>query len=269
MRLPRLQLFEFNDSPWAPKALRDTLVEALGGALERGRILDGLVRPFQRLLDEAGTREVLDLGSGSGAPARILVEAFRASGRAPPRVLLSDLNPQPRLWESARARCPEAIDFIHTPVDATRLPARLTEGRVATVINMLHHLPPARAREVLAEICRRSRGLFVAECFERNPLRFAAFAGPGLPSLARTPLAAGPQRLARVLMTWASPVSLAVSVWDGVASTLRIHEIDDLWRMTAGISGWSFGSGYFRHGRLGKGFYFWGLPRAKIGESRW
>ena len=258
--LPRLQLFEFVDAEWAPAALRDSLVEALGGALERGHILDGLVDPFLTLLDRAGTREVLDLGSGSGAPARILAEAFRAAGHLPPHVLLSDLHPHVAAWEKAKAALPEAIDFIRTPVDATKLSRYQAEGRICSVVNVLHHLPPQAARAMLLEVSRVARGFFVAECFERNPMRFLPFVRPGLSSLVRTPLASGDQRAARALLTWASPVSMLASAWDGVVSSLRIHEIEDLRRMTSTIPGWLFGAGHFRHGAFGRGFYFWGLP---------
>ncbi|HEY3451923.1 MAG TPA: class I SAM-dependent methyltransferase [Myxococcales bacterium] len=258
--IPRLQLFEFCDASWAPAPLRDSLVEALGGALERGHILDGLVEPFLTLTDRAGTREILDLGSGSGAPARILAEAFRAAGHLPPHILLSDLHPRVAAWEKAKAALPEALDFVRTPVDATKLSGYHAEGRICSVINVLHHLPPEAAQAVLQEITRVARGLFVAECFERNPLRFVPFVRPGIASLARTPLASREQRTARALLTWASPVSVLASAWDGVVSALRIHEIADLVRMTSAVSGWRFGSGYFRHGAFGRGFYFWGLP---------
>lgn len=259
--LPRLQLFEFVDAAWAPAALRDSLVEALGGALERAHVLDGLVEPFLTLLDRAGTREVLDLGSGSGAPARILAEAFRAAGHLPPHVLLSDLHPRVEAWERAKAALPEALDFVRTPTDATKLSRYLAEGRICSVVNALHHLPPADAQAVLVEITRVARGLFVAECFERNPVRFLPFVRPGLASLVRTPAASADQRAARALLTWATPVSTIASAWDGVVSSLRIHEVDDLVRMTKAVTGWQFGSGTFRYGALGRGFYFWGLPQ--------
>ncbi|MGC4114666.1 MAG: class I SAM-dependent methyltransferase [Myxococcales bacterium] len=263
LQLPRLQLFEFIDAAWAPAALRDSMVEALGGALERAHILDGLVAPFLEFLDRGGTPEVLDLGSGSGAPARILVEAFRAAGHLPPRILLSDLHPRLEPWERARAALPEALDFVPAPVDATHLPASLAEARVCSLINVLHHLPPDLARSVLEEVARVGRGLFVAECFERNPVRFLPFVRPGIESLLRTPLASPAQRTARVVLTWATPASMLASAWDGLVSSMRIHEIEDLRRMTSGIAHWEFGSGYFRHGAFGRGFFFWGLPKRR------
>lgn len=264
VRLPRLQLFEHNDSPRVPASLRDTLVAALGGSLERGRVLDGVVAPFAELLERAGTREVLDVGSGSGAPARLLAQAFVAAGRPPPRMLLTDLFPQVAQWEAARAALPEAIDFVREPVDATRLPEHLARGRVCSIVNVLHHLPPETARSVLLDAVRVCRGLFVVEGFERNPLRFAAFAPSGIRALAATPLLPGPGRTARALYAWATPIALLTAIWDGVISTLRVHEIGDLERMTAQARGWRFGSGHYRFGPggWGRGFYFWGLPDA-------
>ena len=72
LRLPRLQLFEFNDLPWMPAAVRDTVVESLSRTLAWGGILEGLVGPFEAFLARAGAREVLEIGSGGGGPAIIL-----------------------------------------------------------------------------------------------------------------------------------------------------------------------------------------------------
>ena len=72
MALPRLQLFEFNDSSWAPRALRDTIVESLSRTLLWGHFLGGLVAPFEEFLARAGVSEVLDVGAGAAGPARIM-----------------------------------------------------------------------------------------------------------------------------------------------------------------------------------------------------
>ncbi|MBI5546850.1 MAG: class I SAM-dependent methyltransferase [Deltaproteobacteria bacterium] len=258
--LPRLQLFELNDSAWAPRPLRDMLIETLGRMLAWGHILDGLTEPFERFLEEAGTREVLDLGSGSGEPACILARALLRAGRQPPHVVLSDLHPRHDLWESAHRGLPEAIDFVPTPVDATRIPAELARDRACTLINVLHHFPPERAGAVLRDAACRGRGLFVAESFERAPWRFASFALPGLAALAASPFLTRRERLAKATISLLTPLGLAASVWDGLVSTLRVHEIDDLEQMTRGLEGFRFASGFWRHGPFGRGFWFWALP---------
>ena len=95
MTLPRLHLFEFNDSTWAPVALREALIESLSRALDWGRMLQGLTAPFGEFLARTGATEVLDLCAGAGGPAVVLVRALRRAGKVPPRFLLTDLQPHP------------------------------------------------------------------------------------------------------------------------------------------------------------------------------
>ena len=110
MPLPRLQLFEFNDLGYVPAAVRDTLVESLSRTLDWGRILAGLVAPFERFLAETRSRQVLDIGSGGGGPARILAREIARTGRKPPRFMLTDLHPRVEVWTRVREEQPGAID---------------------------------------------------------------------------------------------------------------------------------------------------------------
>jgi hypothetical protein len=262
MDLPRLQLFEFNDSPWAPAPLRDTVIESLSRTLAWGRILEGLVAPFEDFIAAAGAREVLDIASGAGGPARILVDEIVRAGRTPPRFVLTDLRPQPEAWAAAQAAFPEVIAFEPSPVDATRIPEALARGRARVIINALHHLPPGLAAQILEDAVRSRSAIFVAEGFERGPLGFAPFAPAGLGALALNPLLSPRDRLAKALLTWASPIALAVSIWDGVVSTMRVYSRAELEAMVAPFGDgfvWTYGNYAFPFG--GRGYYFHGVPR--------
>ena len=78
--LPRLQLFEFNDSARAPAPLRDLIVESLSRTLAWGHVLDDLVPPLRRFLDDAGTHDVLDLCAGAAGPAEIIAAELERVG---------------------------------------------------------------------------------------------------------------------------------------------------------------------------------------------
>ncbi len=259
--LPRLQLFEFNDLPWVPAAVRDTVVESLSRTLRWGHMLDGLVEPFEAFLAEAGTREVLEIGSGGGGPASILAEALARRGRAGARFVLTDLHPRPEVWAAAKAAQPDAIDFEPSSVDATRIPEALARGRARSIINVLHHFPPELATAILEDAVRGGRGVFIAEGFERNPLRFANFAPAGLPALALNPLLSPRDRFAKAALTYLTPLAVGVSVWDGLVSTLRVYSEEELRAMVAPFGrGWRWRYGTFRYPPLGKGTYFYGVP---------
>jgi hypothetical protein len=261
MPLPRVQAFEFNDSPWAPRVLRDTIVEALSRMLDWGGMLRELVGPFEGFLARAGTAEVLDLAAGAGGPARILAREILRAGRTPPRFLLTDLHPQLAAWEEARAELRGHVDFVAEPVDATHIPADLARGRARVIVNALHHLPPAVARAIFADAVASRSAIFVAEGFERTPLGFLAMAPAGLVALAATPLFSPRARLAKALVTWATPAALAASAWDGFVSTLRIYDRWDLEAMVAPLGdGYSWTYGNYGFPVHGKGYYFFGTP---------
>lgn len=262
MGLPRLQLFEFNDLPWVPAAIRDTIVESLSRTLDWGHMLEGLVAPFEDFLAQSGAREVLDIGAGGGGPASILAREISRAHRTPPRFVLTDLHARPEAWARLRDAQPGAIDFEPGSVDATQIPPALAEGRARTIINVLHHFPPELASAILADAVRGSRGVFIAEGFERNPLMFANFAAAGLPALVVNPVLSPRDRLAKAALTWFTPAALAISLWDGLVSTMRVYTEEELRAMVAPFgSDWRWEYGTFPYPPLGTGYYFYGVPR--------
>jgi hypothetical protein len=264
MPLPRLQLFEFNDLPWVPRAVRDTVVESLSRALAWGRILDGLVPPFEAFLAATGATEVLEIGSGGGGPASILSRAIARRGGVSPKFILTDLHPRLDAWARARDGQPGVIDFEPSSVDATHVPPALAEGRVRSVINVLHHFPRELASAVLEDAVRGAQGVFVAEGFERNPLMFANFAVAGVPAMLLNPILSPTDRLAKAVLTWLSPAAIALALWDGFVSTMRIWSEEDLRAMVAPFGAtWRWEYGTYDYFPFGKGYYFYGVPSAQ------
>jgi hypothetical protein len=259
--LPRLHLFEVNDSPWAPRALRDTIVESLSRTLEWGDMLSGLVGPFTAFVRESGAGEVLDVCAGAAGPARVLVRQLRRAGQVPPRFILTDLNPQPEAWQRARTAFPDDIDFEPEPVDATRIPVQIARGRARVIINAFHHFPPELAASILGDAVRGSRGIFIAEPFDRNPLRFASFMPVGSLALAVNPLLTSRDRIWKALLSL-TPAVVMASLWDGIVSTLRVYSRSELEAMVRPLGDafvWTWGRHHFAPG--GNGYYFYGVPR--------
>ncbi len=258
----RLHLLELNDHAATPAALRDVIVSTLSRSLRWGRMLRGLVEPFRAFLAAAGTDEVLDLCAGAGGPAAVLADELAAHGAAP-RFLLTDLYPRPEAWAALRAERPGVLDFIEDPVDATAIPAPLAAGRARTIINAFHHFPPPLARAILADAVRGSRGIFIAEGLNRNPLSFLSMGPAALAALYAEPLLASRDRLLKALLVWGSPVALAAGTWDGLVSTLRIYQEAELRDMVAPLGDhfvWTYGT--YPSPLGGRGSYFHGVPRA-------
>lgn len=256
----RRHLFEFNDSPWAPVALRETVIEALSHTLAWGRILEGLVPPFREFLRRAGVDQVLDLCSGAGGPAAILAEEIARAGAAPPRFLLTDLQPHAEAWARLRGERPDVVDFVAEPVDATRIPQDVGRGRARVVINALHHFEPELAGAILRGACGQSPGVFVAEGFERRLLGFLPFAVAGVPALLLNPLLTPTRKMEKALLTWLTPAAFAVSAWDGLVSTQRVYTERELRAMVAPLGSafeWEYGT--YEFSPLGRGYYFFGV----------
>ena len=101
----------------------------------------------------------------------------------------------------------------------------------------------------------------MAEGFARNPLQFANFAVAGLPALLANPLLSERDRLVKAALTWLTPAALGMSVWDGLVSTLRVYEEDELRAMVAPFGqGFRWEYGTFRYFPRGTGTYFYGVP---------
>ena len=181
---------------------------------------------------------------------------------------MTDLHPRTEAWDALRAAHPDAIDYVAEPVDATRIAPALAAGRARCVINVLHHFPPPLARAVLEDAVRAGTGIFIAEGFERRPLQFLNFAPAGLPALMLTPLLSPKDRLLKAALTWLTPAVLAMSIWDGFVSTMRVYSEDEL-RAFVGLAGagftWVYGR--FRYPPRGEGYYFFGTPTAATAPS--
>jgi hypothetical protein len=259
MPFPRLQLFEFNDTPGVPDFIRDTVIESLSRTLAWGRVLRRVVAPFDAFVKRAGVTEVLDVGAGAGGPAGIFVDELLAAGVEPPRFILTDVHPQVESWEALRRRHPRYIDYIAEPIDGAAIPPELARGRVTAIINVLHHFPPELAPKILRASLQRSAGVFVIEGFERTPLGFAAFARAGLPALLANPLLSPRDNVQKAIFTWLTPFAIAVSIWDGVVSTLRVYSEAELREMVAPLGNpVELAYGKYPIGRLGSGYYFAG-----------
>lgn len=265
--LPRARLSELNDSSWAPRSLRDFIAESVTRALEWGRAFAGLVAPFEAFVAAARAREVLDLGAGVGGPARALVHAIRSAHRVPPRFILTDIDPPLHAWKALCARHPEDLAYEPDPVDATHIPPSVAAGRARIIVHALHHFPPEFAQQLFADAVSSSSGIFIAEPFARNPLGLVPLMLTTLLSFLLTPLLSRRARLKKTLWTLSLLGPLA-ALWDGIVSTLRVYDEAELRAMVAPLGDrftWTYGR--HRFGLGGRGYYFWGVPRAPAPAS--
>jgi hypothetical protein len=196
------------------------------------------------------------------------VREIGRAGRRAPRFLLTDLHPRVETWREIAAESDGAIDYVAEPVDATNIPRAIGQRRARSIINVLHHFPPALAAAVLEDAVRGGRGVFVAEGFERDPLQFANFAKAGLPALLANPVLSPRDRLFKAALTWLTPAAFAIAIWDGLVSTMRVYTESELRAMVAPFgAGWDWEYGTWSYPPRGTGYFFRGVPRTTAARA--
>ena len=165
----RIQAFEFNERGDVPRFVRDSIVEILGNGLRWGRVLEAAGPAFLEFCGRARCDAVLDLCSGTGEPASTFLSSLPGDTTSLPDFYLSDLFPNVEAMDQVRARHPGKVRLITRPVDATNVPPEV-DRPARTIINALHHFPPALAQKILADCVAKGRAVFVIEAMQRKPL---------------------------------------------------------------------------------------------------
>ncbi len=259
--MKRRQLFEFQDKPWFPDLIREGQIEILSHANR----ISGFASAFAAAFAEGFVRTqgpILDICSGAGGPVTLMLDALARQGAELPRVLLSDLYPKIPAWRRLRAQWPDHLDFVPHPVDATDLPPDL-DGQVVTIVNGLHHFPIELVRAIIASVIRRGSAMFIAEAFPRSFLRSSVYLLPLGMAMVQNPFICERHGLAKALLSLPPlPLLSATGVWDWFASTLRIHEPEELSAVARPLSAdyeWLPGAAEFPP--WGKAVYLWGFPK--------
>jgi len=257
----RIQLFEFEDLPWFPDVLRQSMLDYLRYIL----LLADYYRPAAPMIAEGmrhtGDTHVLDLcAGGGGAIEKIQRQLSLVVGKEVP-VVLTDLYPNVQAYELIERRTRGSISYIAESVDATRIGKDLKGFR--TIFSAFHHFRPDTARKILEDAVTSRSGIAIFDGGDKNA---AVLLGMLLfhPILffLLTPFFK-PFRISRLIFTYLLPLIPLCTIWDGMVSVLRLYSPSDLDALTAGLPG----EGYFwRSGkvanRLGaKVTYLVGYPR--------
>jgi len=252
--LPRLQLVELMDLPWFPGWLRrfqtDLLVFAWRSFSPRDEIADQL----RALVEGATSRTVVDLCSGSGGPATVLVEDVRSRGGEPLELVLTDLYPNLELPLDAGA------SYWPESVDARSIDRALVGPR--TLFGSFHHFPPGHARAILDDARQSRQPIAIYEMTSRTLRCLALIILQALfGTLLLTPLVR-PFSWRRLLFTYVVPLVSLTLLWDGIVSVFRSYTPEEMLAMAGESAEADF---EWRSGSLGGWLvpvpYLTGVPR--------
>ena len=247
----RFQLIELEDQPWFPRVIRDLATDYLQFIQARFRMDRAMAPVVRRVLDESGTRAIVDLCSGGSGPLLLLVEDLAADGM-PVRVTMTDLYPNVPAFQAIAAQSGGRIGYETRSVDARNVPPDLAGLR--TIFNGFHHLKPEDARSVLHAAAAARQPIAIFEVSDRrwSTLIQIALLTPLFVWIA-TPFMR-PFLWRRLFWTYVVPAVPFTCLWDGVVSQLRAYTVDELRGLAEGSAPMRWDAGHIPiakgHGRL-------------------
>lgn len=251
MTIPRLHLFEIEDSPLLPSLLRDMMTEYLHWVMDISGPYDPAAARIATLMQESHTNRVVDLASGGAGPwPRLLPRVTLALG-AMPQVTLTDLHPNVSAFARVEQETRGAIRGNPQSVDATHVPPELTGVR--TMFTGLHHLAPDQVRALMRDAAAQRQALLAFELTQRTPFGILMMFASLLLVLGSAPFIK-PFRLERLVLTYLIPILPLFIVWDGVVSALRSYTQEELRAFVAAADmpgySWEVGRGQASVGRM-------------------
>lgn len=222
MSSQRKHYFEFNDSPWVPGFLRESIIEILGKTVINGNIYTAAVPVFTDFCQRSHCTTVLDLCSGSGESTAALMEGLKETGSPVKKCYLSDINPASHALSQQVALNPECLQALDTAIDASDV-RNTPEHQARLIVAAFHHFKPAEAGSIINDAVNAKKAIFILEPFPRqlkNTLPF--FIKSFIPG-ATNPLRSPKNRLAKALFTYLIPLIPLLGWWDTIISALRMY----------------------------------------------
>jgi hypothetical protein len=220
-----MQLFEFEDQPWFPRLIRSYMQDHLTfmGNLS-GAAYQAFVEKLKVAMERLQQNELLDLCSGSGGPAGLVVRLLREQGLEA-RARLSDLFPNLPAYQQREKESGGMLQGVETPVDATNVPAELTGFRL--IANGLHHFAPAQVKQVFSDAVAKRQGIAVIEMVNRSVFAFIGVVIGTIIVFVAAPFLK-PFRLSRLVLTYLIPLVPLFLLWDGFVSCLRVYSPEEM-----------------------------------------
>jgi hypothetical protein len=237
----RRQLFEILDQRWCPQPVRDGATDYLEAVTSIADIYAGARGLIEDAIAASGHTAVVDLCSGGGGPWLSRSWCKLCSQReCPLQVALTDKFPSKVLTQRVTSDA-VSIEVIKESTDAVCLPENLRGFR--TIFASFHHFPDSIARQMLEDAERDGSGFASAEVTSRTLRAFVVIFFLPLTLLVLTPFQR-PFRWSRLLLTYLLPAIPFTVWWDGLVSCLRTRTPAEMLRLTEGLNGLEWSSGY-------------------------
>ena len=226
--MKRIHGFEFTDLPWYPSLFRRIQTDYLQFVATLSAAHGRLIPLLRKAMECSGTRQIVDLCSGTGGPWIRLKEQFEQAGLNVV-VTLTDKYPDPETIQSWSASSQQGIRYLAEPVDALNVPSNLKGMR--TLFEGFHHFNPERAQAILRDAAQRKIPIGIFEASLKPPFGALLLLLAPLTTLVSyfllTPFIQ-PRTLSRFFWTYLIPIVPLATSWDGVVSFLRVYSPAEL-----------------------------------------
>jgi hypothetical protein len=202
---------ELEDQNWFPNWMRQYQVDFLGGVSR----ITNLYRPCAELLNSFGPGKIVDLASGNGQSAKIL------------------LNQRSGVIVEYTDKFPPESELKISKLDL--LNDELPQADLYTLLNGLHHFDENQIKKLIKRIPPNSHFLFI------EPLgpRLGSFLKVGFSTLILpfflVPFLK-PFRWDRLFITYVLPLGPLICFYDGIISVLKCYSINELRSLAAELS---------------------------------
>jgi hypothetical protein len=263
MPLPRFQLFELEDLPWFPSAIRDLATDYLHFIERRFDLHKPVVTLLRRALEQSTLARVVDLCSGGGGPVLALYEDLLAEGVAV-QFTLTDKYPNLTAFRRLAELHPSGIAYVADSVDAAKVPRELMGLR--TMFNSFHHFGPAAGRDVLKCAVEAQQPIGIFEIPERSLATMIPLLFTPLFVAVATPFIR-PFQWRRLLWTYLLPLVPLTCWWDGLVSQFRAYTVSELNGLTRGLGAYEWEADRIPIGATpGHLTYLLGIPKGRTGQ---
>jgi len=244
MRL-RDYLFEFEDLAWFPDTIRESMTDYLRYLITKLNFYRPIVPLIIEGMNRSQANRIIDLCSGGGGAIEQIQNDLTQLSDAEIKIILTDKYPNTNAYEFLSAKTKGAISFVDTPIDAADVPPALKGFR--TIFSGFHHFGNSSAKAVLKNAVEANSGIGIFDGGNKNILAILAIlVVHPVVFFFFTPFFR-PFRFSRLFFTYLIPIIPFCTVWDGIASIIRLYSPNELLQIAEKVNSEKY---YWKSGRL-------------------
>jgi len=227
--MKRIHLFEFEDFSWFPNFLRMGMTRCIIVFHRLVGTRELFASLLKRAIDHTGTKQIIDLCSGSGGVMPEVLEQLRSEEEfADVQLTLTDLYPNPQAADDFNSAANSGITYETEPVDATKVGD--SRKGLRTMVASFHHMRPELAQKILEDAQNSQQPYCMIDPGDNKPPTLLGFIGIPfvfISCLFITPFVR-PLTFTQLLFTYLIPLIPLFYAWDGAISGMRIYSEKDL-----------------------------------------